>query len=496
MAPLAGVGLGRKAADNEVMTPELALAVGLLILGLLLGAAAGALVMHAIAGARLSAAVRDVARLAKESEEAKAEAASQRERATAAAVVQAQREAQLAELQGRVNFLDQAKDTLTKEFKAVSSEVLEASTTSLLDKAKGQFQEQRATQDEDFEERQKTIKQLTDPISTNLEAFKVAVTALENQRTGAYSELKTQVGALHAQTAELSQALRQPTVRGRWGEAQLRRVVELADLVEHVDFDVQAHRAGEEGAQIADMVVHLDDQRIVVVDSKVPIESYRQVFEAADDAHREALLDQHAKDVRGHISQLGRKAYWERFTPTPEFVVMFVPGESFLSAAFQRDPDLLEYGLQRNVLLVSPITLIAMLKGVAMGWRHYQVELSAQKIREMGLKLYDSIAIAMDRLKKLGLSLYRTVDAYNAVHASIESRVLPRARGLKTLSGGTKALVSVEAVTIVPVASDEDLPLLAPAAEEGVAQLEAEHILQDSDADDVEVDEHNTATSP
>lgn len=185
------------------MTPEVTLAVGLLILGVLLGVAGGALVMRAITGARLSAADRDIARLTKDSNEARAAVAMEREHATAATVALAQREAQIAELQARASFLDQAKEMLTREFKAVSSDVLETSTTSLLDKAKGQFQEQRATQDEDFEERQKAIKQITEPISVRLDEFSSAVAALENQRTGAYSELKTQVGQLYAQTAEL-----------------------------------------------------------------------------------------------------------------------------------------------------------------------------------------------------------------------------------------------------------------------------------------------------
>ena len=287
------------------------------------------------------------------------------------------------------------------------------------------------------------LEALLAPAGQALARVERGLADVERQRIGAYAGLSEQVAALHRSTADLGHqartlagALRSPTVRGRWGEMQLRRVVEVAGMLEHCDFDVQPTLASEGGWQRPDLVVRLSGGRQVPVDAKVPLDAWLAAQQAATVEQQRHLLSQHARALRGQVDALAAKAYWRLFDPAPEFVVLFVPGEALLDAALAADPSLLDHAMARHVVLATPSTLIALLRTVAFGWKQDQLAASVEEIRALGRELYGRLGSLADHLVRMGSGLDRAVEAYNAAVGSVESRVLVSARRFADLGVG------------------------------------------------------------
>jgi len=275
------------------------------------------------------------------------------------------------------------------------------------------------------------------PIASKLKDFEDKLSALQTARAAADAEIRQQAEGLRLETAGLTQALRGPISRGRWGEIHLKRVVELSGMVPHCDFLEQATLFGDVGAQRPDMIVYLPGGKTLVVDAKLPLRAFLEAQEALNDAERERRLTEHAKLVRDHVTSLSRKAYTDQLDVTPEFVVMFIPGESFFSSAVQRDADLLEYGFGRGVILASPTNLVALLKTIHYAWQQEKVAENAERIRDLGAELHERLATMTAYFRDLGASLGKAVDSYNSTLASLQSRVLVPARKLKEMGAAS-----------------------------------------------------------
>lgn len=360
-------------------------------------------------------------------------------------------QARLAELETRLveqrkaadeklALLDQARLKLSDAFQALSADALKSNNQAFLDLARATLETFHKQANGDLEKRQQAIDELVRPLKESLAKVEQNVQELERKRAEAYGSLTEHLrsmsstqAALQRETANLVRALRAPSVRGRWGELQLQRVVELAGMVEYCDFTTQESVATEGGALRPDLVVRLPGGRNVVVDAKTPLQAVLDAIEAPDDDARSAALAEHARQVRAHLEQLGRKAYWDQFSPAPEFVVMFLPGETFFHLALQQDPELIEAGANRRVLPASPVTLIALLRAVAYGWRQEQLAQNAEEISRLGRELYERIRKLGEHFEKLGRGLESSVRAYNDAVGAIEGRVLPAARRFREL---------------------------------------------------------------
>ncbi|WP_238422952.1 DNA recombination protein RmuC [Gordonia sp. 'Campus'] len=292
------------------------------------------------------------------------------------------------------------------------------------------------------------VAHIVEPLKSNLAQLADELRRVESNRIGAYAGLTEQVRGIHAasvalndQTRQLANALHSSHTRGRWGEVQLERVVELAGMTKHCDFSTQVtvtgtstvNGSGSGPTLRPDLVVHLAGGRDIVVDAKVPLEAYLRAAESTDAATRDRLLGEHARALRAHIARLSAKAYWSAFDNTPEMVVLFLPGDVVLESAARTDPDLLEFGFARNVVIATPTTLIALLRTVALGWRHDAMARDAAVIHDLGLQLHQRLAAVLGHLGTLGTSLQRTVDAYNSTIGSVESRLGVTARRLAEL---------------------------------------------------------------
>ena len=328
-----------------------------------------------------------------------------------------------------------ANAQLTRAFAELANKSLKANSETFLQLAEQNLGTQQEKAKRELSEREKAVENLVKPIRDALEASQKQIAELEKSRSEAYGGIRSQLEemqssqkSLKQETQNLVNALRRPEVRGRWGEITLRRLVELAGMVEHCDFQEQVHSVGEGQIIRPDMVVRMPDRRELVVDVKTPLDAYLEAVEAENDTQRKLGLERHAKNVHAHIRMLASKAYWDQFDESPEFVILFIPGDQFLSAALNEKPDLIEYALSKQIILATPTSLVALLKAVAYGWRQLSLADNAREIRVLAEDLYGRLGAFVGHMNRMGRQLASSVETYNKAVGSLERSVLPGAR--------------------------------------------------------------------
>jgi DNA recombination protein RmuC len=336
--------------------------------------------------------------------------------------------------------LESSERKLTDTFKSLASDALDAANHSFLTLA------------------DQKLGSVVGPVKESLGKLDREIREIEGARRQAYGALGEQITSLitaqkelRSEAANLSRALRAPSVRGRWGEIQLKRVVEMAGMLERCDFFQQESGGNDDGKLRPDLRVQLPGGKNIIVDAKVPLQAYLEALESPTEDARQEKLRQHAQQVRAHMTQLGSKFYWDQFQPTPEFVILFLPGEPFFSAALEQDPSLIEQGVAQRVILATPTTLISLLRAVSYGWRQEQLAENAQRISEMARELADRFATMVEHLRRVGTSLKTSVGAFNDAVGSFEGRVMPWARRFRELGVvGKKELGELEKIDLVP----------------------------------------------
>lgn len=339
-----------------------------------------------------------------------------------------------------------AEESFREAFASLSADALNRNNEAFLQLAETRLRQARTETSADVDARKKAIEDLLAPMAKTLERVDTELRDSERRRHQDSASLLQRVATLDVNSRELQtetrrlvDALKRPGVRGRWGELQLKRVVELAGMTEHCDFVEQQTLAGAERRIRPDVIIRLPGGKSVIVDAKVPLDAYLRALEAPDDAARQALLVDHARQVRTHLAQLGAKSYFTEVSGSPEFVVMFLPGEMFFSAALEQDPTLIEFGVDRQVIPASPTTLIALLRAVAYGWQQEAMEENARKISELGRSLYEAIKALAGHFDDLGGRLNASLEAYNRAVGSLERNVLVKARRFKELQAASNA---------------------------------------------------------
>jgi DNA recombination protein RmuC len=328
-----------------------------------------------------------------------------------------------------------ARSKLATEFSEMANQSLKANSETFLRLAEQNLGAQQERAKRELGDREQAVENLVKPIRDALQQSQKQISELEKSRSEAYGGIKSQLEAMQLaqksltqETQNLVKALRRPEVRGRWGEITLRRLVELAGMVEHCDFQEQVHTTSDDKIIRPDMVVRMPDQRELVVDVKTPLDAYLEAVEATDDAQVKLGLQRHARNVREHIRKLASKTYWEQFSNSPEFVILFIPGDQFLSAALGEDPDLIEYALANQIILATPTSFVALLKAVAYGWRQLALAGNAEEIRKLAEDLYGRLTAFVGHMNKVGKQLASSVENYNRAVGSLERKVLPGAR--------------------------------------------------------------------
>jgi DNA recombination protein RmuC len=437
------------------------IAVSPLAIGVALGLAISALMWIGLQGARIS----EFRRLLQQRESSLGQlqqdlSAARQDCARVAADLSAARQASAEKLA----VLQTAETKLREAFAALSSEALKNNNETFLQLARTSLGELQRTATLDLDGRQKAIETIVQPLKESLTRVDAKLQEVERGRASAQAQLSEQLRSLadtqhvlHTETSRLSRALRSPNVRGQWGELQLRRVLESAGMIQGSHYEIKESVLGEDGRLTPDVLVKLPGGKNVVVDAKVPLTAFLDASECLDDTARDAKLREHARQLKDHVNRLAGKSYWAHFQPAPDIVVMFVPGEPLLTSALQSDPSLLEFSMNRGVMLASPLTLIALLRAIAYGWQQETVARNAQEISELGRNLYDRIAKLAEHFENVGRSLAKSVEAYNSAVGTLESRVLVTARRLKD-----KGVTAAEEFAELETVDHTPRPLGAP----------------------------------